>query len=259
MTHMTTLWNRRELLWFWTQRELRVRYKQSILGVGWAVLQPAAMAFVFALVFSVIVHVPSDGYPYPLFVYTALVPWTLLAVSVSLGIPSLVNNMNLITKAAFPREIMPLGVIGASVVDFLAAFGVYVIMLIFYSHSLTANVLWMPLLLVLEIALIIGVVFLGSALNVFFRDIRFLVPLIIQIWLFATPIIYPLSLVPERFLNIYALNPMVGIIESYRNIFLRGEPPTWSLLAISSVVTIFVFILGLSFFQRVESKFADII
>ena len=259
MTHVARLWHHRELLWFWTQREVRVRYKQSILGVAWAILQPAVLAFVFAVVFSFITRIPSDDIPYPLFAYSALVPWTLLATAVAMGIPSLVNQMNLVTKSAFPREILPLATIGVGLIDFAFSFAVYLIMLLVFGVPLTIYVIWLPLLLLLEFLLITGVVLFGSALNVFFRDIRFLVPLALQVWMFATPIIYPISIVPESIRPFYVLNPMVGIIESYRNIFVRGMPPTWELLAVGAVISTILLVTGWFFFKRLEPKFADVI
>jgi len=257
--HLTTLWTHRELLWFWIQREVRVRYKQSILGIAWAILQPAALAAIFSLVFSVLVRVPSDGIPYPLFAYAALVPWSFFATSLNQGIPSLVNQMNLITKAAFPKEILPLGAIGASLVDFCFAFGVFIGMLLVYRYPLSATMLWLPLLVLLQTGLAVGVTLIGSALNVFFRDIRFVIPLAVQIWMYATPIVYPSSLVPAHLRTLYALNPMVGIIESYRNIFLHGRPPDWTLLATGALSTTILLLAGYAFFKRVEPIFADII
>ncbi len=259
MTYLTHLWSHRELLWFWTQREVRVRYKQSFLGIAWAVLQPAALAAVFSVVFSSLVRVPSDGIPYPLFAYAALVPWTFFATSLSQGIPSLVNQMNLVTKAAFPREILPLGAIGASLIDFLFAFIVFGLMMLFYRLPVGANVCWLPLLVLLQVALTIGVTLIGSAVNVFYRDIRFVVPLAVQIWMYATPIIYPTSLVPNRFRQVYALNPMVGLIESYRNVLIRGLGPDWPALAVGAISTLILLVLGYAFFKHFESDFADII
>lgn len=259
MTHLVNLWSHRELLWFWTQREVRVRYKQSVLGVAWAILQPAALAAVFSVVFSYLARVPSDGVPYPLFAYTALVPWTFFARSISQGVPSLVNHMNLVTKTAFPREILPLGVVGASLVDFSFAFAVFILMLLVYRVPVGTHVLWWPLLVALQIALAISITLIGSALNVFYRDARFVVPLAVQVWMYATPIVYPTSLVPDRFRQVYALNPMVGVIESYRNIFIRGLEPDWPSLAVGAIATLILLVLGYAFFKHFEPDFADII
>lgn len=259
MRSLSDLWAHRELLWFWTKREISVRYKQSFLGIVWAILQPAVLAAMFTVVFSHLARIPSEGIPYPLFAYIALVPWTFFATSINQGVPSLVNQMNLVTKAAFPREILPLGTVGASLVDFTFAFAVFVFMALFYRIPLRSSMLWLPLLILLQLTLAIGVTLIGSALNVFYRDIRFIVPLLIQIWLYATPIVYPASLVPERLRWIYALNPMVGVIESYRNIFIRGHAPDWPSLALGTISAMGLLVFGYLFFKRVEPTFADII
>lgn len=259
MSSLIGLWSRRELLWYWTKREVSVRYKQSFLGIAWAILQPAALAIIFTIVFSYFVKIDTGDLPYPIFAYTALVPWMFFANSITQGTPSLVRQMNLITKSAFPREILPLGVVGAALVDFLFSFTILIALLIFFGIPITLHAFWTLVLIILQICLSVGILLFGSALNVFFRDIRFLVPLVIQIWMFASPVVYPIDLVPERLLPIYMLNPMVGIIESYRAIFLFGLPPLWSALAIGGAVTIFLLVSGFIFFKRVEPSFADLI
>lgn len=259
MTHLMRLWSHRELLWFWTLREIQVRYKQSLLGIAWAILQPAALAVVFSVVFSYLVRVPSEGIPYPLFAYVALMPWTCLATALSQGIPSLVNQMNLITKAAFPREILPLGAIAASLVDYGCAFVIFVLMLLWYRVPFGLSMLWLPLLVMVQTGMMIGVTLAGATLNVLYRDIRFVVPLVIQIWMYATPIVYPSSLIPNRLRSIYALNPMVGVVESYRNVFIRGLGPDWPSLTLGMFSTLVLFVLGYTFFKHLEPEFADII
>lgn len=259
MSHLAELWSHRELLLFWTQREVRVRYKQSVLGIVWAILQPAALAFVFSLVFSLLARLPSDGIPYPLFAYSALVPWTFFSTSMSQGIPSVVGQMNLVTKTAFPREILPLGAIGASLVDFLCSFSVFIVMLILYRVPLSGQVLWLPVLILIQTMLATGIVLFGATLLVFFRDVRFAIPLLTQVWMYATPIIYPLSLVPDWARPLYALNPMVGVIESYRNIFIHAQGPDWSSLGIGAVTAVVVLLGGYAFFKKLEPTFADII
>lgn len=254
------LFRYRELLWIWTFREIKVRYKQSFLGAAWAILQPLALMFVFTLVFSFLTRVPTDGdIPYPVFSYTALLPWTFFATSLSFGISSLIGNMNLVTKTYFPREILPLASIGAGFIDFLVATTVFLTLVLFYRVSLTWTVLWVPLILLLQILLMIGVTLLGAAAIVFYRDIRFIVPLGLQLWLYASPIIYPVSLVPERFRPFYMLNPMAGIIDSYRQVLLFGQPPTWSYLGLSAVVALAVFVIGYTVFMRLKMSFADIV
>ncbi len=259
MTHFVKLWTYRELLYLWTRREVSVRYKQSLLGVAWAIFQPAVLAAVFSLVFSYLARIPSDGIPYPLFAYVALVPWTYFSTSIIQGIPSLANRMNLVTKAAFPREILPMGVIGAGLVDFLCAFVVFCLMLIYFQVPINRNVFWLPLLIMIQMSLSLGVVFLGSALNVFYRDIRFVVPIGVQIWMYATPIVYPLSLVPSRLQHLLALNPMVGLIESYRNVFVRGISPAWPFLIPGAFISLALLVVGYTLFKRLEPAFADVI
>jgi len=257
--HLQMLWLHRELLWVWTAREVRVRYKQSLLGVGWAILQPLAFTLMFTAVFSVVVKVPTGGIPYPIFSFTAMLPWTLLATSVNFGVSSLVNNMNLVTKIYFPREILPMAAIGAAIVDFLVAGVLYVAMLLWYRMPIYPTALLLPLLLALQLALIVGVVLYGAAGLVFYRDIRFLVPLGLQLWLYASPVIYPASLIPERWQWLYRLNPMVGLLESYRAVLLLGQLPPASLLAPAMIISLALLVSGYLWFKRVEPAFADLI
>ena len=256
---MSKLWTRRELLGYWTRREVSIRYKQSFLGITWAVFQPLALALVFSIVFSFIVHVPTEGIPYPLFAYTALVPWTFFANSLNAGVPSIVNQMNLVTKTDFPREILPFGTLGATFVDFLSAFVVFILLMVIYQEPFSLQVFWLPILVIIQMILSAGLLLWGSSLNVFFRDIRFIIPLITQLWMYATPIIYPVTAIPEAMRPIYFLNPMVGIIESYRNIFLRELPPLWPAMTVGVIVSVALFLSGYLFFRRVEPNFADII
>ena len=253
------LYKHRDLLWMWTQREIQIRYKQSVLGAGWAIVQPLVLMAMFSIVFSYFLKVASDGLPYPLFSYAAVLPWTLLATSLNFAIPSLVGNMNLVTKIYFPREILPLGSIGAAVIDFLVAGVVFAGMMIWYRAPLTWNVLWAPVILVVQLMLIVGIALPMSAMNVFFRDIRFIIPLVLQLWMYASPVIYPVSMVPEKWRGLYALNPMVGILEGYRNALLRGESPMTVEFGISTGAAIVLLILGYGLFKRTEDRFADII
>jgi lipopolysaccharide transport system permease protein len=259
MKHIWTLYRYRYLLWMWTLREIKVRYKQSILGGAWAILQPLSLAIIFTVVFSLFARVPTDGVPYPIFAYAALLPWTLLATSVSFGIPSLVNNMNLVTKTYFPREILPLAVTGAAFVDFCVASTIFAVMMVFYRVPVHWTLVWVPLLIGVQIILILGVTFLGSAVNVFFRDVRFVVPLGLQLWLYATPVIYPESLVPERLRTLYMLNPMAGLVASYRRVILRGLQPEPRDLGLAVVLSGVLCAASYWFFKRVERKFADLI
>jgi lipopolysaccharide transport system permease protein len=253
------LWHYRDLLGFLVLRDVRIRYSQSVLGVGWALMQPFFQMIVFTVVFGRLAHIDSEGVPYAIFSYTALVPWTFFATSLTFGIASLVNNMNLVTKIYFPREILPLASIGAAFVDFLVSAAILAGMLLIYGLAPGWISLWVVPLLGLQVALTIAVVLLGSAVLVFFRDVRFVVPLLIQVWMYATPIIYPVSLVPERFRTLYFLNPMAGIIDGYRRVLLTGEPPQLDALAAGAVVTLALLAIGSVFFKHAEPVFADLI
>ena len=261
IAHVQNLFQFRELIGMWAFREIRVRYKQSLLGAAWAVLQPLALMLMFTFVFSRIARIPTDQ-PYPIFSYTALLPWTLFATSISFGVNSLINNMNLVTKTYFPREVLPLGVIGAALFDFLIASSIFVLLMIYYKVPITIHFLWIPVFLVIQIFLMLGIILIGSALTVFYRDVRFIVPLGLQLWMYATPIIYPLKLVEDnlpQFRTLYALNPMVGIVESYRDVILEGVPPNFSDLGLAAAVSIILFIVAYIIFKRLEVLFNDLI
>lgn len=253
------LWQYRDLLFAWVKREVKVRYKQSLLGAAWAVLQPLSIMIVFSIVFTFFVRVSSDSVPYPIFSYVALVPWTLLSSSISFGVPSIVNNMHLVTKIYFPREILPFAAVIVSLLDCAVASTVFLGMVFFYRVSLQVTALLVPLLLGIQIVLTLGVVLLASAINVHYRDIRFVVPLGIQLWMYATPIIYPVSLVPEHWRPLYMLNPMAGLIEGYRAVILRGAWPQWEYIGLSAFISIALFVGGYWSFKRLEAGFADII
>lgn len=259
INNLKLLYDHRELLWTWALRDIQVRYKQSFLGAAWAILQPLSMMVVFSLIFVYIVKVPTDGRPYPIFSYTALLPWTFFTTAITFAVPSLVNNMTLVTKVYFPREIFPIAAVGASFIDFLIASLVFVGMMLVYRIPLSVTFLILPLLVVIQILLTLGVVLFASALNVYYRDVRFVVPLGMQLWMYATPIIYPVSLVPERFRALYLLNPMAGLIEAYRAVALRGVWPDWSYVGAAAGVSVILFVLGYLYFKRVEWQFADII
>jgi len=259
MKHLASLYQYRDLLWLWTARQVRVRYKQSLLGVGWAILQPLALTVVYTLVFSQLVRVDTGGIPYPIFAYAALVPWTFFASSLSFGVPSLVNNMNLVTKIYFPREVLPLASIGAAFLDFLIAWLIFGGMLAFYRIWPGVQALWVIPLLAIQVILSIAITLLGSTVIVFFRDVRFVVPLLIQVWMYATPIIYPVDLVPERWQAYYFLNPMAGIIDGYRRVLVMGQDPHLSSLLLGTIVSLALLIVSYAVFKRAEPAFADLI
>jgi lipopolysaccharide transport system permease protein len=253
------LYHARDLLRVWTWREIRSRYKQSFLGMAWAILQPLAMMIVYLIVFAVIVKVDTGDIPYPLFAYTALLPWTLLASSMSTGIPSLVTNMSLVTKIYFPREVLPISSIMARVVDFFYASSVMILLLVIYHVPIQWTVLWLPVIFVIQVMLITGVVLLGAALNVAYRDVGQLIPLVTQVWMYASPVIYPVTLVPERLRTLYWLNPMAGIIDGYRLALLEGHSPDPLGLSLAAIVSFILFVAGYRYFKKVEVVFADII
>jgi lipopolysaccharide transport system permease protein len=255
--HLHVLYQHRELLMIWTLREIKARYKQSVLGGAWAILQPVVLMLVYTVVFSFFIRLPSNGIPYPIFSYTALLAWTFFATSVTFAVPSLINNMSLVTKVYFPREILPLASIGAAFVDFLLATIPFIGLFIWYRTTVTATILWLPVLVAIQVALIIGVVLPSSAILVFVRDVRFVIPLAIQLWLYATPVIYPISVVPEQYRLLYALNPMVGLIDSYRRVVLQGSAPNPYYLGLSAAIGAALCLAGYIFFKRVEETFAD--
>jgi homopolymeric O-antigen transport system permease protein len=257
--HLNSLYRSRELLWIWTLRDIKVRYKQSVLGAAWAVLQPLSLMLVFSLIFTYLIQVPSDGIPYPVFSYTALLPWTFLSSSISLATPSLLQNMNLVTKIYFPREILPISAILASFLDFLIASLVFLGLILYYHIPIRITFILLPFLLIVQVLLTLGLVLFASAVEVFYRDVRFIVPLAIQLWMYATPVIYPVNLVPERFRFIYMLNPMAVLIESYRAIILKGIWPEWIYLWIAAGISGLFFVFGYYYFKKVDWQFADII
>lgn len=259
LADIKTLWLHRELLWVWAAREVRVRYKQSLLGAGWAILQPLALTLMFSLVFTLVVPIPTADVPYPIFAYTALLPWTFLASSISFGVPSLVNNMNLVTKIYFPREVLPLATIAAAGVDFLVGGLVLVGMMLWYRVPLYPTALLLPVLLLIQMILTFGVTLIGATALVFYRDVRFLVPLFLQLWLYASPVIYPVSLIPARWRGLYFLNPMAGLLEGYRAVLLYGHWPDRQALATAAVVALALAVVGYSWFKRLEPRFADLI
>ena len=248
-----------ELLFTWTRRDFNVRYSQSILGAAWAVLQPFSLMIIFSLVFSMFIRVPTEGIPYPIFVYTALLPWTFFTNSLSFAIPSLVNNMSLVDKIYFPREILPLSAILVCFIDFLIAGIIFLLMIFFYKIQLHWIMLFYPLVIFLQIILTLGISLSASALMVKFRDMRFVIPLALQIWMYASPIIYPATLIPEKFEWLYFLNPMAAIIDTYRRVILLNLPPDWAKLGIAALISIFIFIISYHFFKNKEKEFADII
>jgi lipopolysaccharide transport system permease protein len=249
----------RDLLRTWTIRELRIRYKQSLLGGLWAVLQPLSVAIIFSVIFSFLVRVDTGGVPYILFYYAALFPWTFFSTSVTMGSRSLVSNLNLVTKIYFPREILPLSTVLAALFDFAIAAVLYVGLALIYRVSVGPSIVLLPLLIVLQLLFTIPVVLALAALHVFYRDIRFVVPLALQVYMYSTPLIYPVSTIPEKILPLYMLNPMASIVHAYRTILVYGQWPDPATLLSTFVVSIVLLIVSYVYFVRTARYFADVI
>ena len=256
--NLRDLWLYRELLYFLTWRDIKVRYKQTVLGAAWAILQPFFTMVVFSIFFGRLAQVPSDGIPYPIFAYCALVPWSYFAGALDRAGNSLVGSANLITKVYFPRLAIPISAVLAGLLDLAIAFVVLLGMMFYYGIVPTAAVLTLPLFLLLAIATALAVGLWLSALNVQYRDVRYTIPFLTQFWLFATPIAYSSSLVPERWRALYGLNPMAGVVEGFRWALLGKEPPG-PLLAVSVIVVLLLLIGGLYYFRRMEKTFADMV
>lgn len=253
------LYQSRDLLSSWTGRNIRARYQQSALGWLWAIFQPAAQVAIFSIIFTRIVPVDTGDIPYPVFSYVAIVPWTLLASSLADMSQSIVTNMGLVTKIYFPREILPVAAMLARLMDFGVAVGLLLILMLYFRVPFYPPVLFFfPLILAVQLLLIIGIGLGMAAANVFFRDVQSLLTLGLQLWFYASPIIYPVTMVPEQFRTLYFLNPMAGILEGYRDILLYQRAPGPYLLP-STIVTVVIFLLGTWFFKRVEFRFADIV
>jgi lipopolysaccharide transport system permease protein len=252
------LWAYRELLLVLTMRDIKVRYKQTVLGAAWAILQPFATMVVFTIFFGHLANMPSDGYPYPVFVYSALVPWTFFANAITSSSNSLVGSAHLVTKVYFPRLIIPLSAVGVGIVDFAVASSILLAMMLFYGVGWSLNLLMAPVLLLAIMFAALGAGTCLSALTVSYRDFRYVVPFMVQLWMFVTPVVYPASLVPTQWRWLFYLNPMSGLIEGFRSVFL-AKPFDFFGLAISAGVAIGLLLVGVAYFGRVERRFADII
>ncbi|MDQ3666123.1 MAG: ABC transporter permease [Acidobacteriota bacterium] len=253
------LWAYRELFYFLVWRDLKVRYKQTVLGVAWAIIQPLFTMLIFTLFFGRLAGVPSDDVPYPVFVYAGLLLWTFFANAVTTSGNSLVGNSNLLSKVYFPRLFIPSAAVGAGLVDLAIAFVILVALMIYYEVVVTWSILMLPVLVLLTTLLAVGVGTWLSALNVKYRDIRFALPFLIQIWMFVSPIIYPPSFVPEKWRWLLALNPLTGIIDSFRVSLFGHQNFNWGMLAISTMITLALLAYSAYAFWRMEENFADIV
>jgi homopolymeric O-antigen transport system permease protein len=249
----------RDLLYTLSVHRIKVRYKQSVLGTAWAILQPLSLMVIYTVIFSFIARMPSDGAPYAIFAYAALLPWTCFSNALTNATNSLVNHSHLVTKVYFPREILPLTYVIAAIFDFLIASTVFIGLMIYYHVPLTLHALYaLPIVTVLMV-FTTAMALLFSATQVRFRDIGVAMPLLLQLWMFATPVVYPLSAVPKRLLPIYTLNPMVGLIENFRQVMLYGANPNLRLLGIAALISILLLVAFYIYFKRVEATVADII
>lgn len=253
------LWAYRELLYFLVWRDIKVRYKQTVLGAAWAVIQPFFAMVVFSVFFGKLAKIPSDGIPYPIFAYTALVPWTFFAGGLEQSSNSLVGSANLIKKVYFPRLAIPIATVLAGVVDFAIAFAVLLGMMLYYGIVPTANVVWLPFFLVLSMVTALGVGLWLSALNVEYRDVRYVVPFVTQMWLFSTPVAYPSTLLAQPWRTIYGLNPMAGVVEGFRWALLGSGSAPGPMVLASALTAAAILVSGAYHFRRMEKNFADLV
>jgi lipopolysaccharide transport system permease protein len=252
------LWAYRELLVVLTMRDIKVRYRQTVLGATWAILQPFLTMVVFSILFGRLANIPSDGYPYPVFVYSALLPWTFFSNAITGSSNSLVGSTHLISKVYFPRLIIPLTAIGVAMVDFIVASSVLLAMMAFYGVGWSLNLLMAPILIISVVFIAFGVGTILSALMVAYRDVRYIVPFVMQLWMFVTPVIYGANFVPTRWRWLLYLNPMTGIVEGFRATFL-SKAFNFVAFGSSTLLAIIVFLAGVAYFERVERSFADVI
>jgi lipopolysaccharide transport system permease protein len=257
--NLREIWLYRELVYFLTWRDLKVRYKQTALGAGWAVLQPVLSMIVFSIFFGGLLSVPSEGVPYPIFSYAALLPWGVFAKALNDTGRSLVSNRAMLTKIYFPRMVIPLASVFSSLADFLIAFIVMLGLMFYYQIAPTSNIWTLPFFLLLAVITALGVGLWLSAMNVLYRDIGYMIPYITQLWFYLTPIVYPASQVPEEWQFFYALNPMVGVVEGFRWALLGTSDPPNPMIAVSAAIALLIFITGMFYFRRMERTFADMV
>ena len=248
-----------ELFMNLTRREVKGRYSQSLFGAGWAIAQPLATMAVFTLVFARLGQMPSGGAPYPLFAYAALVPWFFFSNSVMSGTMSLVTYRNIVTKTYFPREIVPLAQVGSRLVDLAASAGLFVVLLFYYNVGVGPWGFLVPLLLLLLVLFTLGVTFATSATNVFYRDVSPVVQISLQLWLYLTPVAYPLSAVPEEYRAFFLVNPLTGVVEALRAVLVFGREPEWEVLGISAALILTIFTASVVLFKSTDKYFADVI
>jgi lipopolysaccharide transport system permease protein len=256
---MPELWAYRELLYFFVWRDIKIRYKQTVIGAAWAVLQPILTMLVFSLFFGKLAKIPSGGLPYPIFYYSALLPWMYFSTAMQNATNIVVEHQRVITKIYFPRVVLPISSVLPGLLDFVISFGVFIVMMAYYRIVPTRAVLWLPAFMLLAILTSLGVGLWLSALNALYRDVRYVVPFLVQFWMFASPVAYPSSLVPAKWRWLYGLNPMAGVIEGFRwSLTGHGQPPDILLVASSAAVLLLVFS-GLVYYHAVEGTMADVV
>jgi lipopolysaccharide transport system permease protein len=253
------LWQYRDLFYTLTVHRIKVRYKQSLLGLGWAILQPLSLMLIYTVIFSVIAKVPSEGVPYAVFAYAALLPWTYFSSALTNATSGLVSHTALVTKVYFAREILPLTYVSAALFDFAVASTFLIALFFYYGVSLTVYAFYAIPIMVLLTMLVAAFSLVFSVIQVRFRDVGVAMPLLLQLWMFASPVVYPLSAVPQRLRGLYALNPMVGVIENFRRVMLQGTPPDFYSLGISALVAVVLLPAAYLYFKRVDATMADII
>jgi len=256
---LRAVWQFRELLYFLVWRNVKVRYKQTIIGSAWAIIQPLMAMLIFTVIFGGLAKIPSDGLPYSIFAYTALLPWTYFSQAVTGSGASLIGNSNLVRKVYFPRLIIPMAEVAAPLIDFFVSFSALLVMMAWFGIAPRWSVLALPLFLLLALMTAFAVGLWLSALNARYRDVGHAVPFLMQIWLYASPIVYPVSLIPEQWRLLYSLNPMVGVIEGFRWTLLGREVPAFGVIAVGAAVAVMLLLGGIIFFKRMEHTFADVI
>lgn len=252
------LWRYRELIYFFVWRDIKVRYKQTALGAAWAIIQPLIAMVIFSVIFGKLAKVPSEGIPYPIFSYAALVIWGFFSTGLSRGSSSMVDRADLIKKVYFPRLAVPIAAVLAGIVDFVLAFVVLLGMMWYYGRIPTAHVVWLPLLLLLALVASLGTTLWFCALNVQYRDVKYIIPFLIQVWLYATPVAYPSSLLPEPWRTLFGLNPMAGVVEGFRWALLGTNTPPGPMIIVSAIIALALLFGGAFYFRRMEKTFADV-
>jgi len=252
------LWTYRELFFILTMRDIKVRYKQTVLGAAWAVIQPLTTMVIFTIIFGRLAKIPSEGYPYPVFVYTGLLPWTFFANAVSTSSNALVNASTLISKIYFPRFIVPLSSLGVGLVDLMISMGILLLLMFFYDIAWTIRILIVPFLMMGVFVTVLGIGLFFSALIVTYRDFRFVIPFMVQIWMYVTPVVYGVGFIPAKWRWLLFLNPMTGYIDNFRAAFL-GKPFNWDSLSIAVTLSLLLLGIGVAYFGKVERRFADVI